>query len=131
MSAARFDELLRRVALMIRHADAERLAVTIRFLAAGISQQTLAASYKLGTETVCTIIKEVCQALWAGLKDEVKYLQGAQWEAIRGDFWTQWDYPNCIGAIDGKHVHVTAPANSGSSYYNYKGFFCFVFDGCL
>ncbi|KAK0136548.1 hypothetical protein N1851_027339 [Merluccius polli] len=92
MSAARFDELLRRVAPMIQHAashrapvsDAERLAVTIRFLAAGISQQALAASYKLGTATVCTIIKEVCQALWAGLKDEVKYPQGAQWEAIRG-----------------------------------------------
>ncbi|KAK0153028.1 Protein ALP1-like [Merluccius polli] len=119
---------------MIQHAashrapvsDAERLAVTLRFLAAGISQQALAASYKLGTATVCVIIKEVCQALWSCLKDEVKYPQGAQWEAIRADFWTQWDYPNCIGAIDGKHVRVKAPANSGSSYYNYKGFFSFV-----
>lgn len=134
MSPATFDELLRRVAPLIQHtashrapvSDAERLAVTLRFLAAGISQQALAASYKLGTATVSNIIKEVCQALWVALKDEVKFPEGDEWEAIRGGFWMQWDYPNCIGAIDGKHVRIKAPANSGSSFFNYKGFFSFV-----
>lgn len=134
MSAATFHDLLRRVAPMINHAashraplsDAERLAVTLRYLAAGISQQALAASYKLGTATVSKIIREVCQALWTALREEVKFPQGDQWEAIREGFWTQWDYPNCVGAIDGKHIRVKAPANSGSSFFNYKGFFSFV-----
>ena len=114
MSAVTFDRLLGLVAPRIHHAashrapvsNAESLAVTLRFLAAGISQQALAASYKLGNATVSNIIKEVCQALWAGLKEEVQFPQVAQWGAISDEFWTKWDYPNCIGAIDGKHVRV-------------------------
>lgn len=44
-----------------------------------------------------------------------------EWENIAKNFFDQWNYPNCIGAIDGKHVVMVAPPNSGSIYYNYKG----------
>lgn len=38
-------------------------------------------------------------------------------------FYDKWDFPNLVGAVDGKHVHMRAPANSGTEYYNYKKHF--------
>jgi|TergutMp193P3_1026864.scaffolds.fasta_scaffold26680_3 hypothetical protein len=36
------------------------------------------------------------------------------------DFYTLWNFPNCCGAIDGKHIVIRCPSKSGSEFYNYK-----------
>jgi DDE superfamily endonuclease len=42
------------------------------------------------------------------------------WKIIENGFREQWNFPGCSGAIDGKHVVIKAPSDSGSLYFNYK-----------
>ncbi|KAM4043720.1 uncharacterized protein ACNLHF_013985 [Anomaloglossus baeobatrachus] len=42
------------------------------------------------------------------------------WYRIANGFYEKTQFPNCIGAIDGKHIRVKKPPNSGTQYFNYK-----------
>lgn len=44
-----------------------------------------------------------------------------EWSLVADKFDSMWSFPHCVGAVDGKHVVMVAPPNSGSTYYNYKG----------
>ncbi|VEN39663.1 unnamed protein product [Callosobruchus maculatus] len=33
----------------------------------------------------------------------------------------KWNFPHCIGALNGRHICFSAPISSGSFYLNYKG----------
>lgn len=51
---------------------------------------------------------------------------GSDWLQVAKDFYANTQFPNCIGALDGKHVRIKNPDNCGSSFYNYKQFFSIV-----
>ena len=42
------------------------------------------------------------------------------WRKISRNFELNWNFPHCLGAIDGKHVVIQAPPRSDSDYFNYK-----------
>jgi len=45
---------------------------------------------------------------------------------IVNDVWVLWNFPNYVGAIDGKHVKIQAPQNSCSKFFDYKHSFSVV-----
>ena len=47
-------------------------------------------------------------------------------EKLPQQFSAKWNFPNCIGAIDGKHIRVVCRKNSGSLFFNYKNYFSIV-----
>uniref|UniRef100_A0A1Y1MH57 Uncharacterized protein n=2 Tax=Photinus pyralis TaxID=7054 RepID=A0A1Y1MH57_PHOPY len=105
----------------------ERLAVTLRFLATGDSYTSLQYLFRISKQLISQIIPEVCQALIECLIDHVKLPASEdEWKNVAQKFEDIWNFPHCVGAIDGKHVVVQAPIKSGSDVHNYKSFFSIV-----
>ena len=137
MSPETFEQLLTMAGPIISKKDtymreavgaAERLSLTIHYLAEGASQQSMSFQYRIGRSTVSGIIHETCQAIWGALHEV--YLRPPSnkndWKEISKEFEELWNFPHCLGAIDGKHVSIQCPLKSGSLYYNYKGYFSIV-----
>ena len=49
-----------------------------------------------------------------------------EWIEVSEGFARTWNFPHCLGALDGKHVAIKKPPSSGSFYYNYKKLFSIV-----
>ena len=97
------------------------------FLATGDSFTTLAGRFRLGISTVHIIIKKTCKSIWDVLSTtHMKPPTKQDWIKMEQSFYNQWNFPNCVGAIDGKHIVIQAPQNSGSLFFNYKGTFSLV-----
>lgn len=130
-----FDTLLARIGPSITRrwvcrepiGPAERLAICLRYLVTGDSFATISLSYRVGACTVGIIVEQVCRAIWECLLDDYMPVPTKQdWECIAQGFFERWNFPNCVGAIDGKHVIVQAPPNSGSLFHNYHGSYSLV-----
>lgn len=59
-----------------------------------------------GVKTISNIIHETCGAIYAVLKqDHLRFPQSPEeWQVIANDYLARWNYPNCVGALDGKHI---------------------------
>lgn len=98
-----------------------------RYLSQGVSHQYLGWSFKIGRTTARGIILETCSIIWEVLAP--LYLEPCKandFKEIAKESESKWNLPNCVGALDGKHIAITNPVRSGSSFYNYKNFFSIV-----
>lgn len=93
-----------------------------RFLASGDSLRSISYGFRIGRSTATKITSETCAAIWDNLVEAYLHFPStsAEWKAVAQGFEERWDLPHCIGALDGKHVTIECPPNSGSEYYNYK-----------
>ena len=129
MSTDRFDHLLSLIEPMATKESTnlrepisagERLSITLRFLATDETQQSLSLAYRIGNAPVSKIVRESCDATYETQVD---------WLATAKDFEEIWNLPNLISSIDGKHIRMMCPENTGTLFHNYniKGILAYNF----
>ena len=105
--------------------------MTIGFLVTGETFRSLSFQFRIGYNTISYIVKGVTEAIvkYVG-RDYIKTPSSTnEWLRISNLFESRWNFPHCLGAIDGKHILITPPPDSGSQYFNYKKSFSVAIAG--
>ena len=110
----------------------------LRYLAADDSQATQSFTFRVSRATVSKIIRETCEGIWAALEDVYMKVpnRSYDWIAIATDFEEQWNFPNSLGALDGKHVNIIclemlAQHSTTTRIYTALYFWLYVMQGIL
>ena len=106
--------------LQTTYSPQQRLSLTLRRHAKGESHISLSLQDRIGRQTVPKIIPETCEANYDVLTPtyENTLTFSDEWLAVSKQFEVKWNLPHVIGAIDGKHIRMRSPDNTGSLYYN-------------
>ena len=96
----------------------------VTFLATGESYQTLTYQHRVSDKTLSKSIPEVADSIFKVLKDDYfKFTQSRkEWLEISTGIFKKYNFPNCFGAMDGKHIPIKYPKGDRYTFYNYKGF---------
>lgn len=78
---------------------AERLLITLRFLATGNSFYSIASAFYVGHCTVGKVVAETCKALAEELMPTYARFPTTadEWLSIAQGFWNRWDLPHTLG----------------------------------
>lgn len=89
--------------------------------------------FLLGRSTIGTIVQETCKVIWTTLQptEMPELTSQEQWIDIANKFYQKTNFPNCIGAVDGKHIRCVNPRNEGSMFFNYKKYFSIILMGVV
>ncbi len=100
----------------------KRIACALYALGSSSEFRTVANLFGIGKSTTGEILHEFCAVLVETLfyrfvkfpqsPDEIK-------DTIDG-FYTKYNYPMCLGAVDGTHIAIKPPLGYEVDYYNYK-----------
>nr|ACD54739.1 PIF/Harbinger-like protein [Adineta vaga] len=100
----------------------KRIAIALYTLGSSSELRKIAHLFGIGRSTTGEILREFCSTLVETLfyqfikfpksPDEIK-------ETING-FYDKFNYPMCIGSVDGTHIAIKPPKGYETDYYNYK-----------
>ena len=107
---------------------AENLVLTIRFLATGGTFSSLNLQFRISDRAISNIVDSVSKAIVSYIgKEYIKVPScSREWLQISEIFLSKWNFPNCLGAIDGQHIQIRRPPDTGSEYFNYKKTFSII-----
>ncbi|KAJ8958355.1 hypothetical protein NQ314_006416 [Rhamnusium bicolor] len=99
----------------------------MQYQATGNTFTDLHFTYRIGISTISSIVEVVCEKIWELLSAEC-LPQPSQEKLIEiaSGFAEYANFPNCLGAVDGKYIRVIKPINSGSDFFYYKKYYSIV-----
>ncbi len=88
----------------------KRLAIALYTLATKVECRTIGKLFEVGKSAVCSILYNFIRAVVAQLVDEfIQLPKGASLQSVLDGFLNRWNFPQCIGAVDGTHFDIKAP----------------------
>ncbi|KHN77784.1 Putative nuclease HARBI1 [Toxocara canis] len=125
LTPVQFDQLLQAVRPFMpgagnqRIRTAERLSLTLEYIATGSSLTSLASSYRTAVSTASMIVRETLKAIYMALGDNIRLPSAAdEWTAKAERFKELWNLPLCVGVVDVKVIKIQALANSNSTNFS-------------
>jgi len=92
---------------------------------------SLSLYFARGETTVGNTVHETTKIIWDTLHDTYMPVPTREhWKLIADRFESILNLPNCIGAIDGKHVRIEKFPITCSQNYNYKSYHSIVLMAC-
>ncbi|PNF39815.1 hypothetical protein B7P43_G03172, partial [Cryptotermes secundus] len=89
----------------------ERLTATLRYLATGRTLEDLKFSTHIFPQVLGRVIPETCEAIYNVLRKYCNVMPSViclqcptsqgEWKKVAKEFEDRWQFPNCIGAMDG------------------------------
>ncbi|XP_047143531.1 uncharacterized protein LOC105848991 isoform X2 [Hydra vulgaris] len=106
----------------------KRVAVALHYLALCEEYRVVSSLFGIGKSTANLIVHEVINAVNDILLPKyVKFpLSVENLNKHSRDFEAILGFPQCVGAVDGCHIPISAPKDQATSYYNYNGWYSIV-----
>ncbi|XP_047143521.2 uncharacterized protein LOC105848670 isoform X3 [Hydra vulgaris] len=106
----------------------KRVAVALHYLASCKEYRVVSSLFGIGKSTANLIVHEFINAVNDILLPKyVKFpLSVENLNKHSRDFEAILGFPQCVGAVDGCHIPISAPKDQATSYYNYKGWHSIV-----
>lgn len=96
--------------------EATKRSSTHQYSGHGESLRTLSHQFRISHNLISTIIPAVCQAIYQVLQPTYIRLPATteEWRKVATDFHKRWNFPMCIGAIDGRRILISRMSNLDS-----------------
>ncbi|KAH7933303.1 hypothetical protein HPB49_011259 [Dermacentor silvarum] len=127
------DDVIKRLGEIIQEplcaADIDTCHKIATYPSSSMLVRDAAMAFRVRLETAREAVHLTCSVLWEVLSP-VYMPPTEDWRDIASGFSSRWQFPNCLGAVDGKHVEIRCPRKAGSLYFNYKGTYSIGTHGC-
>ena len=81
----------------------------------------------MSLDALCVIVHDTCKAINVVFsKDFIVFPSGSELDNVMQGFKEKWGVLQCVGAIDGSHIPVSAPSGQHTDFYNRKGWYSII-----